>query len=69
MIVGSHSEHFKIYEMEDLNNTKNTLGVISRKGANRTSPLDENPGSAYVNCLRDDDVGVANCMLTYYSWR
>jgi tetratricopeptide (TPR) repeat protein len=67
VVVAGYSETSTINDIEDLIQ-KEILGVIRRKGARHTSPVEGLPGSSYIHCLRGKDVGRAQFMLSY-SWR
>lgn len=54
----------KIYDLEDL--SKESHGLIRKKGKGVTCPRDGRIGAAYVDCLEgEDNVGPANLMLSY----
>jgi tetratricopeptide (TPR) repeat protein len=54
----------KIYDLEDL--SKESHGLIRKKGERITCPRDGRIGAAYVDCIEgEDNVGPANLMLSY----
>ncbi|CAB9528251.1 Kinesin light chain [Seminavis robusta] len=66
VIAAGFTEHSRINELEDLDR-KVGMGVIRQMGANQVSPADGEMGASFVHCLRGNDVGRANYMLSY-SW-
>lgn len=65
--VRSHflDENASLYEIENLS-VSDSLGVIRKKGADVTCPVDGRRGCSYVHCLTgEDNVGDANYMLSY----
>jgi len=58
------NETSKIYQIEDLDIEQD--GVIRRKGARVSCPIDNKEGAAYVHSITDtNDIGTADVMLSY----
>jgi len=59
-------EQAAIYQIENLQAPKESMGIIRRKGAHIVSPVDGKLGASYVHCLTEKDhVGVATHMISY----